>query len=126
MPAANVPLTIDQGEDFTAQVIWTDDSGAAQKLTTPMRMDIAGAGGQIITSLTTDVPADPNEIPELSYSAEIGLIQIHIPRAQTAALTPGMYQYDMFVTVQGDVYGGAQRHKLLAGDVIVNKRITEI
>lgn len=125
MPAANVPLIIDQGEDFTAQIIWTDDQGAAQAVTEPMRMDIAGAGGQIITSLdTAGVPE--GEIPEISYSSEIGLIQIHIPNAQTSALTPGMYQYDLFVTVGGEVYGGPQRHKLLAGDVIVNKRITEL
>lgn len=126
MPAANVPLIIDQGEDFTAQIIWTDDAGSAQAVTAPMRLDIAGAGGQIITSLDTEVPADPDEIPELSYSSDIGLIQIHIPNSQTAALAPGQYQYDLFVTVGGEVYGGPQRHKLLAGDVIVNKRITVI
>jgi len=126
MPAANVPLTIDQGEDFTAQIIWTNDQGEPQKITTPMRMDIAGAGGQIITSLDTTAPADETDIPEISYSSEIGLIQLHIPNSQTAALTPGMYQYDLFVTVEGETYGGNQRHKLLAGDVIVNKRITEM
>lgn len=126
MPAANVPLVIDQGEDFTAQIIWTDDQGQPQKITTPMRMDIKGAGNMPVLSLTTlDVDAPDGTIPELSYSTDIGLIQIHIDREQTAALTAGAYVYDMYVTVSdNDVYAGNQQHRLLVGSVIVNQRIT--
>lgn len=126
MPAANVPLVIDQGEDFTAQIVWTDDQGQAQKMIAPMRLDILGAGNQPIISLTTpDTPDPAGTIPEISYSSEIGLIQLHIPKEQTATLPAGLYQYDMFVTVNdGDAYAGNQQFRLLVGQVVVNQRIT--
>ena len=128
MPAANVPLVIDQGEDYTAQIIWTDDFGEPQRLTTPMRLDIVGAGNQPVISLTTPETEVPEgEIPEISYSPDIGLIQIHIPSEQTKSIPPGLFQYDMFVTVDdGDEYAGAQQFRLLVGQVVVNKRITRM
>jgi len=128
MPAANVPLVIDQGEDYTAQIIWTDDFGEPQQLTSPMRLDIVGAGNQTVISLTTPETEVPEgEIPEISYSPDIGLIQIHIPSEQTKSIPPGLFQYDMFVTVDdGDEYAGAQQFRLLVGQVIVNKRITRM
>lgn len=128
MPAANVPLVLDQGEDFTAQIVWTDDFGRAQKMVEPMRLDIAGAGGQVVISLTTpETEITDGTIPEISYSTDIGLIQLHIPKEQTAALPPGVYNYDMFVTVNdGEDYAGNQQFRLLVGTVVVNKRITEM
>jgi len=125
MPAANVPLVIDQGEDFTAQIVWTDDYGRAQKMVDPMRLDIADST-QTVLSLTTPETTPPDgEIPEISYSTDIGMIQLHISSEQTAALNPGLYQYDMFVTVDdGGDYEGEQQFRLLVGQVIVNKRIT--
>ena len=126
MPAANVPLVIDQGEDFTAQIVWTDDYGRAQNLVAPMRLDVTGQGMQPIISLTTpeaDIP--DGTIPEISYSSDIGMIQLHIPKEQTATLPPGVFQYDMFVTVNdGDAYAGNQQFRLLVGQVVVNQRIT--
>jgi hypothetical protein len=126
MPAANVPLVIDQGEDFTAQIIWTDDYGNPQNMTRPIRMDIKGAGTQPILSLETpDVEPADGTVPEISFSNDIGMVQIHISASQTAALNPGHYIYDLFVTVEDNgVYAGAQRFRLMAGSVIVNKRIT--
>lgn len=126
MPAANVPLAIDQGEDFTMQIVWTDDFGRAQKMIAPMRMDIVGPGNSVILSLTTPVTDPPDgEIPEISYSTDVGIIQIHIPKAQTAALNPGVYNYDMFATVNdGDAYAGDQQFRLLVGQVVVNQRFT--
>jgi hypothetical protein len=125
MPAANVPMEIDQGEDWTCQILWTDASGDPIAVTIPIRMDIKDQT-QTVVSLTTDsVPA--GEIPEVSYSAEVGLIQLHIPSEQTAAMPPGLYQYDLFCSVDdGDVYAGNQQQRLLAGQVVVNKRITVI
>jgi hypothetical protein len=128
MPAANVPLVIDQGEDFTAQVIWTDEQDNPQNLAAPMRLDIVGAGSQQIVSLTTpEVEPTEGEIPEITYSPDIGLIQLHIPSEQTASMPAGLYQYDLFVTLNdGDVYAGNQQFRLLVGQVIVNKRITRL
>lgn len=126
MPAVNVPLVIDQGEDFTAQIIWTDENGSAQPLIRPMRLDVVAGGSSPVISLTTpDTDVPDGTVPEISYSPELGLIQLHIPREQTSALPPGTYMYDFFVTINdGDVYAGNQQFRLLAGDVVVNRRIT--
>lgn len=126
MPAENVPLVIEQGEDFSAQILWTDEWGAPQQLTAPMRLDIKSADVFPVLSLTTPETNIPdNEIPLISYSADIGLIQIHIPKSMTVALKPGVYTYDMFVTVNdGDAYVGNQVVRLLVGQVLVNRRIT--
>lgn len=126
MPAANVPLVIDQGEDFTAQIIWTDDNGNAQQLVDPMRLDIVSGGNLPVVSLTTPTsPVPAGTIPEISYSTDIGMIQIHIPKEQSAAIPAGVYNYDFFVTVNdGSVYAGDQQFRLLVGQVVVNQRIT--
>lgn len=126
MPAENVPLVIDQGEDFTAQIVWTDEYGNPQNIKAPMRMDLRGASVSPVLSLQTPVTDPPDgSIPHITYSPEIGLIQIHIPNAETAALAAGVYNYDMFVTINdGDAYAGDQVVRLLVGQCVVNNRIT--
>jgi hypothetical protein len=40
---------------------------------------------------------------------------------------PGVYQYDLFITVNdGNDYAGNQIQRLIRGDVTVNKRITQL
>jgi hypothetical protein len=79
-------------------------------------------------SLTTpDVTLPAGEIPEIGLSSEIGLIQLHIEDTVTSALLPGVYQYDLFITVNdGNDYAGNQIQRLIRGDVTVNKRITQL
>src|SRR3954470_403213 len=120
MPAANVPLVIDQGEDFTAQIIWTDGGGTPQPVTEPIRLDIVQFTVPVISLTTPEDVLPEGEIPEISYSSELGLIQIHIPREQTSALPPGEYSYDMFASVDdGDAYAGNQQQRILVGQVTV-------
>lgn len=125
MPAANIPLVIDQGEDFTCQIIWTDNTGAPIPVAEPIRLDIVDQNFPIL-SLTT-APVEEGYIPEITYSSEIGLIQLHIPKEQTQAIAPGLYQYDMFASVDdGTSYAGNQQQRLLVGQVVINKRITVV
>lgn len=127
MPAANLPLVIDKGEDFTCQIIWTNEWDEPQTgIIAPMRMNIVGNGAQIVISLmTSEEEPEEGEIPDIVYAPEIGMIQLHITRARTAALNPGIYQYDLFVTVNDDdEYAGNQQVRLIAGQVIVNQRVT--
>lgn len=126
MPAENVPLVIDQGEDFTAQIVWVDQNGSAQPIKAPIRMDLRGASSIPILSLRTpEVDPEDDEIPQISYSPDIGLIQIHIPKEMTKALVSGVYRYDMFVTTSdGGAYAGDQVIRLLVGEAVVNRRIT--
>lgn len=126
MPAANVPLIVDQGEDFTAHVIWVDELGEPMPIVSPMKMEMKTTAGSPVLSLDDAAPPE-GYIPELSYSSEIGLIQIHIERSQTAAIKPGQYVYDLFVSVDdGNEYAGVQAVRLMAGEVTVNKRFTQM
>lgn len=126
MPAENVPLVIDQGEDFTAQIIWTDEYGEPQNIKAPMRLDIKAGGVSPVISLQTPTVTLPaNVIPQISYSSSIGMIQLHIPKEMTINLAAGEYFYDMFVTINdGNAYAGDQVVRLLVGTCVVNRRIT--
>ena len=126
MSAANVPLDIDQGEDWTATIVYTDDLDQPYNVIAPCRLDIKSSTGQTQISLTTPDDVVPEgTIPEIGLSSEIGLIQLHIEDDVTGALIPGVYKYDLFITVNdGDEYAGNQVQKLIRGDVTVNQRVT--
>lgn|SRR5678815_842190 len=128
MGAAYVPLEIDQGEDFTAQLVYTDDFDEPYHVVSPCRMDIKAKTGAVQLSLETpDSPLPDGVIPEIALSDEIGMVQLHIEDSVTEALIPGVYQYDLFVTVDdGNEYAGAQIQRLVYGDVTVNKRVTQM
>lgn len=128
MGAALVPLDIDQGEDWTAQIVYTDDFDEPYTVIAPCRLDIKNAQGATQLSLTTPVVELPEgTIPDIGLSSDIGMIQIHIEDAVTAALVPGVYKYDLFVTVSdGNEYAGNQVQRLIYGDVTVNQRVTQL
>ena len=128
MGAAYVPLDIDQGEDWTAQLVYTDDFDEPYNVVAPCRLDIKNRQGSTQLSLTTpDVELPEGEIPEIGLSSEVGLIQLHIEDAVTAALKAGVYKYDLFVTVNdGNEYAGNQVQRLIQGEVTVNQRVTQL
>jgi len=128
MSAAYVPMDIDQGEDFTAQVVYTDDFDEPYRVVSPCRMDIKNTAGAVQLSLETpDTVLPDGAIPEIALSDEIGMLQLHIEDSVTEALVPGVYSYDLFVTVNdGNAYAGNQRQRLIYGEVVVNKRITRM
>jgi len=126
MAAANVPMEIDQGEDWTTTIVYTDDFDEPYRVVPPARLDIKNAQGAVQLSLETpdeDVPE--GTIPAIGISEEIGLLQLHIEDSVTASMVPGVYKYDLFVTVNdGDEYAGNQVQRLIAGTVTVNQRVT--
>jgi hypothetical protein len=128
MSAANVPLDIDQGEDWTATVVYTNEFDQPYNVIPPCRMDIKNAQGATQLSLSTpDVAVPDGTIPEIGLSSEIGLLQLHIEDSVTAALLPGVYQYDLFITVNdGNEYAGDQVQRLIRGQVTVNQRVTTL
>ena len=125
MSAANVPLEIDQGEDWTTTIVYTDDLDMPHNVIAPCRLDIKSRTGQTQLSLSTPDVFVEGEIPEISLSSEIGLIQLHIEDDVTANMMPGSYQYDLFVTVNdGDEYVGNQVQRILYGTCTVGARVT--
>jgi hypothetical protein len=121
-------MEIDQGEDWTASIVYTDDFDQPYNVIAPCRMDIKNRGGATQLSLTTpDTELPDGTIPDIGLSSEIGLIQLHIEDSVTGALVPGVYQYDLFITVNdGDEYAGDQVQRLIYGDVTVNQRVTQM
>jgi hypothetical protein len=128
MGAANVPLMIDQGEDWTAQIVYTNDFDEPYNIVPPCRLDIKSLmGATQLTLATPETTLPEGEIPEIGLSSEIGLIQLHIEDAVTSALIPGNYQYDLFVTVNdGNEYAGNQVQRLIRGEATVFKSVTEL
>lgn len=128
MGAAHVPMEIDQGEDWTTTVIYSDEFDQPYNVIPPCRMDIKNSQGatQISLSTTDEEPPD-GSIPQIMLSSEIGLIQMHIEDTATAAMVPGAYRYDLFVTIDdGNEYAGPQTQRLIYGEVIVNQRVTQL
>jgi hypothetical protein len=128
MSAANVPIEIDQGEDWTAQIVYTNDFDEPYNIIAPCRMDIKNSQGATQLSLMTpDTEVPDGTIPDILLSSEIGLIQIHIEDSVTGAMMPGVYKYDLFVTVNdGNAYAGDQVQRLIKGEVTVNQRVTTL
>jgi len=128
MGAAHVPLDIDQGEDWTSTIVYTDESDQPYNVVPPCRLDIMSMTGQTQLSLTTpDTEVPEGEIPEIGLSSEIGLIQLHIEDSVTSALVPGVYKYDLFVTVDdGGEYAGSQVQRLIRGECVINQRVTQL
>lgn len=123
---AYVPMDIYQGEDYTTQIIWTDWADEPVPLTTPCRLDVKDQTGYVVLSLINDGSDIPDgTIPDIAISDSMGLIQIHITREVTAAMPPGQFGYDLFVTVDdGGLYASDQATPLIYGPVNVSKRIT--
>lgn len=126
--AAYVPIDIYQGEDFAAQIVWTDELDDPQRIIAPCRLDCKNSAGQLQFTLETpETELAPGEIASITLSEDIGMIQLYMEDSVTAALVPGIYHYDLFATVDdGGIYTGAQRHPVMYGPVTVSKRTTEM
>lgn len=124
MPAANVPMEIDQGEDWTVDLIWTDEYDNPVPVVHPCRLDVKAPTGQTIISLSSDPDIPEEDIPPINISTATGILQLHIPAAVTENLNPGSYQYDLFATMENS--GRNQISRLIYGSCTINKRITEL
>jgi hypothetical protein len=124
--AGRVDFVIDQGADFTCQLVWSDFSDNPIPVATPMRMDVKSPFGQVMTTLfVPDPPLPEDEIPPITYNGDSGLIQIHLSKERTQAIPGGTYNYDLFVSVDdGEAYAGLQLTRLIFGSLICRSRTT--
>jgi hypothetical protein len=123
----SLDLVINQGEDWTVQIQLLDNLDNPKPLVAPARMDIKDKVGTTIHSLVTPEELDPpEEIPSIAISAEVGILQLHIPHAVTNEFPPGSYAYDLWTTIDdGGEYAGPQVQPEIRGTVHVIKRVTE-
>ncbi len=121
-----LPLVIKQGEDWTTEIIWTDNFDEPNPITHPCKLAIRSQAGQTIAELETDPDIPEGTVPTIAYSTASGLIQLHITEEMTAAMPAGQYWYDLFVTYESAGYAGNQTVCILEGPVTVKKRYTRI
>jgi len=134
--AAYADLSIDQGADFTMQIIWTDPTGEPYEVIHPIRMQARAATGQVLLDLTSY--ADGAEIPEgiaptITYNSDSGVIQLQVPNSLTAGIPQGELYYDLFVTYRAPIYdlttgvesSTERRSKILTGKITVEGRVTK-
>lgn len=126
MTAGRMDFVMDQGEDWTAQLVWADFFGNPITVIDPMRMDIKALSGTVVHSLIYVTGLPPDEIPPITYNSEAGLIQLHIPADASNLIPGGIYSYDLWVNVNdGDAFTGNQKTPLIRGVFEVRSRITQ-
>ena len=123
MAAENLNIYIDQGEDWTTDIVFTDSYNEPLPVVHPCRMDIKSSDGTLVYTLESDPSLPEGEVPTMNVSTEIGLVQLHIEDTVTAAFPPGEHIYDMFITVD-DGTNASQRLRPLYGKVQIGKRVT--
>lgn len=122
-----VILEIRKGEDWTADFIWSDQYDSGMPIAHPCRMDIKSKDGSTLVSLMTDPDIPDGEIPGISISPNIGLMQMHIPGSATGSFSPGQYVFDIYATYDdGNDYVGPQYKFLVSGQVQVIKNISTL
>jgi hypothetical protein len=127
MTAANLPIVLDQGEDWAAQMIWTDDYNDPIPVVHPCVLTVKSKAGATLLTLETDPDIPEGEIPGIDYSTDMGLIQLYVDSATSSALANGTHSYDLFVTVDdGNDYSGAQWNRLCQGTFTVNKKLSTL
>ncbi len=122
--AALVDLEIDQGADYGVQLYWTTMDQTPYTVLAPMRMEIRDDVGNTMYTLATSDGATVGS-ETILYNSDTGLIQLTIPAEDTSGFPAGVYQYDLFITYVDNMSTNATRvHRLVRGNVYVNKRIT--
>lgn len=104
-----VQLSVIQGETFQQDIVLTDADGTALDLTGfSGRGTVKSAAGTTIATLDVIV-----------YDDDAGLVTIGLSAATTAALTAGVYSYDV------EVYAGTEQvYKPIHGTFTVISEIT--
>lgn len=104
-------LSVDQGATFTAEVAVSDNDGAI--------LDLTGytAEGQIRKTYTSSTSIDFTAAIEAPTT---GNVNISLSAAQTGAMKPGRYVYDVEITNDG----GTTVTRILEGQVEVTPSVT--
>lgn len=122
--AALVDLEIDQGADYGVQLYWTTMDQQPYTVLAPMRMEIRDDVGNTMYTLTT-TDGTSTGTQTILYNSDTGLIQLMIPAEDTSGFPSGVYVYDLFITYVDNMDTNATRiHRLVQGNVYVNKRVT--
>jgi hypothetical protein len=121
--AVEIELTV--GEDFAAQIFWTDEYGDPVPVAEPALLDVKDANGQIAMRFATT--SDAATQPKLVISGFIGFFQLTAPSVVTRTLTPGKYLFDLFAAVADSAPPfSSQQRQVISGWFVALPRVTQI
>ena len=121
-----IELQVVQGEDYVAQMVWTDEYNNPVPCSSPAMMDVVDATGSIVLRFVPYV--DPTSGPCLTMASAPGTIQISIPAAWTSAVPAGTYACDLFATAATNTspFVNGQLQQVFSGTLVMYPRITKL
>jgi hypothetical protein len=123
----NLEIEITIGEDFAAQIAWTDDDGEPMPVVTPCRLEARDINDVLVIQFATENSASAATEAAMELTGSNGIMQISAPRAVTDGLGPGRYRADLFATLSGGIDPfAAQQVQVLTGWVVVEPRVTKM
>lgn len=91
-------LHIDAGEDFAAQVVWSDNDGVPFTVLSPCQADVVDSNGSVVVSFRSTYTNPITQALISISSSQDGFLQLTAPKALTKDLLPGTYAIDLFAT----------------------------
>jgi hypothetical protein len=93
-----IEIWIDIGEDFAAQIYWTDSNGNAIPITSPARLEVRDSLGNRVLQFDAANSGSAATKAAILITGSEGLLQLSCPKALTKTLEPGRYLFDLFAT----------------------------
>ena len=113
------------GEDFAAQIAWTDEDGNAVPVVAPCRLEVRDMANNLVIQFDTTNAGSATTKAALILTGSDGVMQISAPRAITTALKPGRYLFDLFaVTTPSPAPFTSQEVQVINGWFLVSPRVT--
>lgn len=94
--AEQIDLWVVRGEDYVAQIFWTDGYGEAIAVTEPVEAAVRDEVGQTVLRFTSTT--DPANAPHIVHNSQ-GFFQLTMPASRTWTVHPGMYGFDLWAAV---------------------------
>lgn len=116
-------LHVDIGEDWVAQIFWSDEYNDPITAAEPILADVKDANGQIAIRFVS--ASDPQTEPHIQSSGFSGFFQLSIPKEWTVKLVPGRYLFDLFSGVaDSSPPFQDQQQKVCEGFLVAHSRTT--
>jgi hypothetical protein len=113
------------GEDFSAQIAWTDEDGNSVPVAAPCRMEVRDMASQLVIQFDTSNAGSAATKAALVLTGSDGVMQISAPRTITDALLVGRYLFDLFAVVPlSPAPFPSQEVQVCNGWFIVSPRVT--
>ena len=116
MTAGIYNFTIDQGAQYTTQIIWADSSG------NPINLTGYSAAMQLRLQAASPNPASLNLTSSnggITITPLAGEMDILMTSAQTGSLDPGFYVYDLEIAL------GSVVTRIIQGQITVSAQVTQ-